>query len=335
MKKLLLICLISFLGNSFLNAQSLVAGDIAFIGYITDGPDAFAFITLTDIPAGEVVYFTDKGWTGSAWIATTEDNLEWTAPGGGVPCGTIVTVTETSGDTFSITSGTGSIALSAGHTSFSMSAGDQIIAYRGDSGVHPVSPNFIAAVHGDYNSLDYNAGTTWNNGGTLNVTSSAVPTGLTNGVDCVSLYPGVSELDDNRYTGTLTGTADVLRTAINTPGNWTVGTNTAGIVTVNPGDFPVPNVDCTVLNTNDFSILNQLSNIYPNPNKGNFTLNYSGQEQLKELQVLDMLGKRIQTISLENFANSKEINLTTLAKGMYFITIQSETTSVTKRMIIE
>ncbi|NQY31360.1 MAG: T9SS type A sorting domain-containing protein, partial [Flavobacteriaceae bacterium] len=100
-------------------------------------------------------------------------------------------------------------------------------------------------------------------------------------------------------------------------------------------DFAIQGTGDAVLSTNDASLLNQLSNIYPNPNKGSFTLNYSGQEQLKELLVIDMLGKRVQTISLESFANSQDINLTALAKGMYFITIQSDTATITKRMIIE
>lgn len=75
--------------------------------------------------------------------------------------------------------------------------------------------------------------------------------------------------------------------------------------------------------------------IYPNPNKGRFVLDYSGSEQLKELQVKDILGKIIQTVSLEGFDNNQPINLSNLSKGMYFMTIESESTKATKRMIIE
>ena len=45
----------------------LAAGDIAFIGFNEDeGPLAgqehsFSWISLTDIPAGEVIYFTEQG----------------------------------------------------------------------------------------------------------------------------------------------------------------------------------------------------------------------------------------------------------------------------------
>jgi hypothetical protein len=81
--------------------------------------------------------------------------------------------------------------------------------------------------------------------------------------------------------------------------------------------------------------LNLKTSLYPNPSNGNFTVSYSGQEPLKELQVIDYLGRRVQSISLENFKGSKEINLSALAKGIYFISIETETAKVSKRMIIE
>ncbi len=120
----------------------------------------------------------------------------------------------------------------------------------------------------------------------------------------------------------------------------TVGISNASISIANndvgegPYNFDI-RAATTVLSTQEITLLSVLSSIYPNPNKGNFTLNYSGQEQLKKLEVIDMLGKMVQTISLENFDNTQEINLRTLAKGMYFISIQSASAKVTKRMIIE
>lgn len=96
-----------------------------------------------------------------------------------------------------------------------------------------------------------------------------------------------------------------------------------------------PNFDCSALSTNDAEVLNQLSTIYPNPNNGSFTLSYSGQEQLKQLSVFDVTGKKVNTIILNNFNQRKDINLNTLAKGLYFITIESETTNTTKKMVIK
>jgi len=104
MIKILLICVIFFCGNQLLYSQ-LNAGDIAFIGYITNEDDGFTFITLTDIPAGEVIHFTDKGWDTltSSWYTNTEDDLTWTSPAGGIPCGTIIEVSEYDDDAFDVT----------------------------------------------------------------------------------------------------------------------------------------------------------------------------------------------------------------------------------------
>ena len=87
--------LVLFFNSNKTNAQTLVAGDIAFIGWNTDSPDAFAFVTLTDIPSSEPIYFTDRGAAGAAWGPSPEDMALFTAPSGGIPCGTVVTVTDT------------------------------------------------------------------------------------------------------------------------------------------------------------------------------------------------------------------------------------------------
>jgi hypothetical protein len=75
--------------------------------------------------------------------------------------------------------------------------------------------------------------------------------------------------------------------------------------------------------------------LYPNPNNGNFILSYLGQEKLTQLTIFDVTGKRIQTISLNTFNQSKEISLTDLAQGMYLVNIESENSSTTKRMVIK
>ena len=44
----------------FSSAQSLTRGDIAFVQYNADEVDNFAFVCLTDIPAGVTIHFTDN-----------------------------------------------------------------------------------------------------------------------------------------------------------------------------------------------------------------------------------------------------------------------------------
>ncbi len=230
-------------------AQTLNAGDIAIIGYRTDAPDGFTFITLTDVPAGEVVHFTDRGWNtvASAWIANAEDIVIWTAPAGGVSCGTIINIAETAADAFTITPSTGAgTVMFAGDGGWSLAAGDQILAYRGGSGNFPATPVFITAINADYNAGDYNATTTWNVGNQVNNTSSGVPTGLTNGTDCLSLFPGVTEVDNAKYTGTLTGTSAAIRISIHDTTNW--DDSDEPLVTeifIEPSDYATPSVVCS------------------------------------------------------------------------------------------
>ena len=136
------------------SAQNLSAGDIAFIGFHLDDPDGFTFITLKDIPAGEVIYFTDHSWSYSfnTWHNNTNDaHYSWTAPVGGVNIGTIITVTEstTTPNLLNVTMGsmnqetTGDFSL--------ISAGDAIFAYQSTTGAQPSAANatFIAGIYTD------------------------------------------------------------------------------------------------------------------------------------------------------------------------------------------
>ncbi|WP_164108667.1 MULTISPECIES: MBG domain-containing protein [Sphingobacterium] len=227
---------------------TLAAGDIAFIGYQTNvtapGGDGFSFVTLKDMPFGEKLYFTEQGWGGNNWMLNGEMHLEWSIPSG-ITKGTIVTVLYNNSTTsFSITYGTLNIFRLAGQsptTSF-LSGGDQIIAYQSTTGLFaPSSPIFIAAVHGDYNSTNYDNGTSWNSSVNTGAAESLVPTGLTNGINCVSLFPAPGpEVANSKYTGTLTGTAAAVRASINNYLNWGHHASTdLGIV---PSNYPTPNI---------------------------------------------------------------------------------------------
>ncbi len=76
--KLFLTMFLAFFAGNISHAQ-LVAGDIAFIGVNEDaGPvggtdHSFTWIALTDISAGEVIYFTEQGVNANTntWFANT------------------------------------------------------------------------------------------------------------------------------------------------------------------------------------------------------------------------------------------------------------------------
>jgi len=237
-----MICLLTGVKSE---AQTMQKGDIAFIGYNTSGPDGFAFIALNDLPAGETLYLTEQGWDGDEWMAGNgEPHLSFVIPAG-ITCGKIISVVETSADVLTVTGG-GAVTFAQG-TGFNLSGGDQMIAYQSTSGVAPASPIFIAAIHADYNSTKYDPVTTWNppSASSMNwaTSDSAVPTGLTNGVDCISLFPAPGpEVANAKYNGTLTGTSIALRAAINNPANWISIATPA--YTITPSGYPTPSVTC-------------------------------------------------------------------------------------------
>jgi hypothetical protein len=233
------------------NAQTtLAAGDIAFIGYQTAGSDGFSFITLKNMNAGTLLYLTEKGWGNGAWAtSTTEPHLLWTVPAS-TPAGTIISIVETAtADVFTVTGTTQASITIASSSAFNLSGGDQILAYQSSTGPEPASPTFIAGVQGDYNLSDYDSTTKWNtaagaNGGN----ESSLPPGLTNGLNCVSLFPAPGpEIANSKYSGTLTGSVAALLASINNPANWSHhATNDLGIV---PSSFPTPAVSTAVAPT--------------------------------------------------------------------------------------
>ena len=177
-------------------AQSvLTAGDLAFVQYNADGTDNFAFVTLTDIDANTVIYFSDNE-PSSTSISGGEGTIEWTAPVGGVSCGTVITITTTPSATLGTVSETNDLNFSG--------SGDGLWAYQNASNPR----TFIAAIGND---------------GSGNVINSSregniVGTGLTVGVDAL----GLAEIDNAIYNGTLfSGSASDLLLAINDPLNWT------------------------------------------------------------------------------------------------------------------
>lgn len=82
------------------------------------------------------------------------------------------------------------------------------------------------------------------------------------------------------------------------------------------------------LSTDDFELLNHI-NIYPNPvtNK----LNYSTQSRVEKIQIYDALGKLVQKIT--PIENTKQIDISKLHSGIYFVDFHTKNKKVTKKFI--
>ncbi|MCC6701970.1 MAG: SprB repeat-containing protein, partial [Fluviicola sp.] len=211
--------------NSFAQT-TLVAGDIAILSYNADevgNEDEFTFVLLRDIAAGTVIRFTDFGWAsdingfqsanpcGASTGSVSDGAITWTAPAGGLLCGTQVHVV-CGGLTLSTSAGTvvglqqafnfpsEFISLSPG--------GDQICAFQGTL----ATPTLITAINmnGAWDAALLNCSFT--------ATQSVLPAAL-NATTSVAIIP---EIDNSRYNCTVTNDSPTnLRAAIFNNANWT------------------------------------------------------------------------------------------------------------------
>ena len=89
---------------------------------------------------------------------------------------------------------------------------------------------------------------------------------------------------------------------------------------------------------NNSEILTGFS-VYPNPTSGKLSIEFTTQSKTKlKMNVKDLLGKNIlmNVVEAVEGTNTKQIDLSHLAKGMYFLTIEMEGMEVrTLRIIVE
>ncbi|WP_346881927.1 T9SS type A sorting domain-containing protein [uncultured Algibacter sp.] len=207
MKKTILIILFALSFNTSFAQTTLVAGDIAITGHIM-AQSEFSFVFLRDITTGTVINFTDRGWLSAGGFrneAAVEGTLTWTADTD-LPCGTEIIIT---GNTpFSATQGTvteSDVFQLEGETGPMNRDGDQILAYQGTD----AAPIFIYA-------LDFNGNTNNWNGNATNSNNSAIPAGLTNNANAVSVISRINGKYDCRISYV---PADILA-AVSTRSNW-------------------------------------------------------------------------------------------------------------------
>lgn len=87
--------------------------------------------------------------------------------------------------------------------------------------------------------------------------------------------------------------------------------------------------------SNETFLENQFS-IYPNPNKGSFTIEFKELANSFSVEVYDVTGKTIFENNYDQSANpSQMINLDNVNRGIYFINVKSDKGLVTKKLVIE
>jgi len=175
----------------------LTAGDIAITGFNADDPDRFTFVILTDITATTQINFTDRGWFATGGFRGFEGTITWTTDRD-LLCGTEVIITNNSPFSTSIGTVTDSGGLGLA------TVGDQILAYQGPD----ATPTFINAINFD--------GAGWSDA--INANTTALPTGLTDGVNAVDF----GEIDNASYDCSVSNDPVLILTAVSNDTNWTL-----------------------------------------------------------------------------------------------------------------
>jgi len=196
--------------------MALAPGSIAFIGFNADGSDGFAFIVVDTIDPGQVIYFSDNEWNGSAIGAggafnTGEGGFSWTNGSAALQAGTIVEILSASA-TKSVNIGT----LSAGSLALGNSD-ESIYAFTGTSLTAPTV--FLSAVTNGNGGFTAGTSAIGSIGGTgLTAGSTALVLPRTDGADVATFDPSLG--------GTVFATRAAALTAFNTTTNFVAQSGT-------------------------------------------------------------------------------------------------------------
>ncbi len=108
-------------------------------------------------------------------------------------------------------------------------------------------------------------------------------------------------------------------------------TNKSTNANADQGTFTLKASESSVLSVDDFITLNNDLIIYPNPtsNKLNIkTLN----SVIEQVEIYNLQGKRV--LKMMNFKDKKDINVSNLSKGIYFIKAKTENGIVSKKLVV-
>jgi hypothetical protein len=125
-------------------------------------------------------------------------------------------------------------------------------------------------------------------------------------------------------------------------GNGILGAITDTFNPITQDEYSVEVIDTNGCTTTSYSILilidlikdnNIEMSIYPNPSKGNLIIESS--EQLTSISVINSLGNKLLFINNIAFKKQTNIDLSTFAKGIYFIQIELNNQIINQRIILQ
>ncbi len=99
----------------------------------------------------------------------------------------------------------------------------------------------------------------------------------------------------------------------------------------NPTIYTDVYINCQAYGLGVHSIYNSTLKIFPNPAVNSITVS---NDKIKEgtYEIFNLLG---ETVLADSFIGSQEINVSTLSKGIYFITVKGANSTATNKLVIE
>ena len=323
--------------SDFVASTTLTAGDIAILGWKSVS-GKLAFMLLKDISATTKLSISNRSWSNASngFIGdfTVDDIWTWTA-GSEYKTGDILML-DSDGQIKQVVGNTEVVVGTTVHDytgkvdqtsdgDFDISVnGEGILIFQADPFALPTNGNSTAWITGINTSQGWGVG-----GGN---SYSELPTALTNGINANSVG---EKHDFGVYKGALSGTPAQLRASINDASNWIFSEDTTYNLwsfnkTINDtaGDIGIAGtLRVAAQSTDQFTI-------FPNPVNDELSINFREIQQQLEIEIFAALGKSVKKVKESNVLNSK-LSVSNLSSGIYFLSITSENTKQTKKIIIK
>lgn len=188
---------------------TLAQGDIAILSVNSTNPDTFRFTNLKALDAGDVINFTDNGFTGGATGRTGEGFLTFTVPAGGYAAGTVHTWTNGQGVA-------GTPWSSGAPTNFAFNGnGDQLFAFTGATGSW-ASQSGITLLFG----MNYGIALSGTSGASNTVQPTALTTAFLNLPTATNANGYYSGNGASATAVTITGSEASILADVTTAGKW-------------------------------------------------------------------------------------------------------------------
>ena len=227
---------------------SISTGGIAIVGFQDNGaPDSFSIVSLENFAVGEVIYFTDNGWTGSAFRSPSgtdgdgnETLTKFTAVNP-IAAGAIISSTGTGPDFTWTISGLVPGAATGSFNSLSLGAtGEQIYAFQAPVNLplqNPTSHLYLLDTTGAFEPATDSA--TGDIAPGLSTAAFTAVTGFTPG-GIRGLNPADPDVFNLQVNG---GTPAQWLSVIGDPANWTTGGQPTGFINI----ITAPEPSCAAL----------------------------------------------------------------------------------------